>query len=69
MIPTLVIAGLIVGAVAGLVSLMLILRFFWLVYDRGGSNDLASAADAVHQVYDPIWADKLTCFLPSGGNN
>ena len=64
MIPTLAVIGMIVGTVSGVGSLAMILRFYWLVYDRGGPLDLAAAAAAVQQVHDSSWAARLGRFLP-----
>ena len=65
---TLALAGLIVIAASGLISLALILRFLWRVYDRGGPTHVRSVADALRQVYDPSWAAKLVGYLPEKGN-
>ena len=55
----LALAGLTVVAASGLISLALILRFLWRVYDRGGPTHVRSAADALRRVYDPSWMAKL----------
>jgi hypothetical protein len=57
--PTLALAALIVIAATGLISLTLILRFLWRVYEHGGRTDVRSAAAALRQVYDPSWVSKL----------
>jgi hypothetical protein len=56
--------GMAVVAVCGVISLWLILDFFWKVYARGGESALSTAAHAVCKVYDPRWLDKVTGFLP-----
>ena len=50
MISTLAAIGLIVGSITGLLSLALVLRFLWLVYERGGARDLAAAARALRLI-------------------
>jgi hypothetical protein len=57
--------GLAAAAISGLVSLGLILRFLWCVYERGGPSHLATAATALRKVYDPRWLDKITGILPN----
>jgi hypothetical protein len=54
----------VVTAVCGVISLWLILSFFWKVYARGGESALSAAAQAVCKVYDARWMDKITHFLP-----
>jgi hypothetical protein len=51
-------------ALTGLASLALVLRFLWLVYDRGGRADLIAAARAFRQVHDPNWVVSPSKFLP-----
>jgi hypothetical protein len=57
---TLALASLIVVTMSGLISLMLILRFLWRVYERGGPTHVKSAAAALQQVYDANWVAKLS---------
>jgi hypothetical protein len=50
MISTIVIVGIVVGGLSGVIGLALILRFLWLVYDRGGSPHLMAAAAALRSI-------------------
>jgi hypothetical protein len=68
MSSTLALAGLTIIAASGLISLALILRFLWRVYDRGGPTHVRSAAAALREVYDPHWAAKLGHSLPRAGS-
>jgi hypothetical protein len=56
------IAGLIVAGVV--LSLAMILIFFWKVYERGGPTHLEQAARALREVYDPEWASKVMKYIP-----
>jgi hypothetical protein len=39
----------VVSSAFGLMSLWLVLRFLWRVYDKGGANDLKAAAQALRE--------------------
>jgi hypothetical protein len=52
---TIIIGVITVATLAGVVSLALILRFLWRVYERGGRSDLTAAAKALRLVHDPNW--------------
>ena len=61
------VAGIgVVAVVAGvIISLAMILVFFWLVYDRGGPKHVRDVAKALRKVYDPRWPRKLLGTLPA----
>ena len=59
------IAGLIVAGVV--LSLAMILIFFWKVYERGGPTHLEQAARALREVYDPEWASKVMKHVRASG--
>jgi hypothetical protein len=61
---TTIVVAITVAALAGLLSLALILWFLWRVYERGGRSDLAAAAKALRQVHDPHWVASLGKFVP-----
>jgi hypothetical protein len=65
---TTIVVAITVAALAGLLSLALILWFLWRVYERGGRCDLAAAAKALRQVHDPHWVASLAKLIPSAGN-
>lgn len=62
-----IVIAITVAALAGLVSLSLILWFLWQVYERGGRSDLAAAAKALRQVHDPSWVSSLCRFIRGVG--
>jgi hypothetical protein len=47
------------GAVCGLLSLWLVLRFLWRVYTHGGAEDMRKAASAVREARWPVLPRKL----------
>jgi uncharacterized membrane protein len=64
---TTIVVAITVAALAGLVSLALILWFLWRVYERGGRSDLVAAAKALRLVHDPSRASSLGRFIPGAG--
>jgi hypothetical protein len=46
-VATGVLLAAVVSSAFGLVSLWLVLRFLWRVYDKGGASDLTAAARAL----------------------
>ncbi len=48
-----------------IVCLAMILWFLWMVYNRGGADDVGSVAKALREVYDPEWPTQAFRFLGS----
>lgn len=68
MFPTLAAVSLIVTGVAGVITLALILRFLWRVYERGGATDLTTAAEAVRSIRPSGRTDDTHPSAPHSGD-
>ncbi len=66
MTPSTVTAIVVIAVVAGvIITLAMILKFLWRIYERGGPSHVSSVAKALHEVYDPQWPSKVLGYLPS----
>lgn len=59
MINNFAVVGLLAVASSGVISLSLVLRFLWRVYERGGVSHLRVAAQALAQVRPVARPDSL----------